>query len=35
MLSGLREAGQAWIRLADGLDKLFNESANEEFDSAA
>ena len=35
MLSSLREAGQAWIRLADGLDKLFNESANEEFDSAA
>jgi hypothetical protein len=30
MLSSLREAGQAWIRLADGLDKLFAEPvANE------
>ena len=28
MLSTLREAGQAWIRLADGLEKLF-EPANE------
>lgn len=40
VLSSLREAGQAWIRLADGLEKLFEpaneasfETANEEFDT--
>jgi hypothetical protein len=33
-LSTKREAGQAWIRLADSLEKLFKEPADE-FDTAA
>ncbi len=36
MLNRLREAGLAWIRLADCLEKLFAEPANEELlESAA
>jgi hypothetical protein len=35
LLPTLREAGQAWIRLADGLEKLFKEPASEaSFDTA-
>jgi hypothetical protein len=33
LLSSLREAGQAWVRLADGLEKLFKPADEESFEA--